>query len=138
MNSVDIIAIIKDKGLKVTPQRVAVLEALYSSDLHPSAEDIYVIVNKTNPNIAVATIYKILDSFAENKIIRRISTDSDIMRYDRQTGQHHHLYSEESGRIVDYHDSDINRILNDYFKEKNIPDFQIENIQLQIKGKFTG
>lgn len=137
MASVNIIAMIKDKGLKVTPQRVAVLEALYSSDLHPSAEDIYAIVKQQSPNIAVATIYKILDSFAENKIIRRISTDNDVMRYDRQTDQHHHLYSGESGRIEDYHDSDINSILNDYFKERNIPGFQIENIQLQIKGKFT-
>ncbi|MDZ7739286.1 MAG: Fur family transcriptional regulator [Bacteroidales bacterium] len=127
----------KEKGLKVTPQRIAVLEALQASKGHPSAEIIYETVRKKNPNIAVATIYKILQTFEKNDIIRRINTGGDIIRYDADLHHHHHLYSSESERVVDYNDEQLSRLLEDYFKEKQIPGFRIEEIQLQINGEFT-
>ncbi len=127
----------KDKGLKVTPQRIAVLEALQASKGHPSAEMIYENVREKNPNIAVATIYKILQTFEKNDIIRRINTGSDIIRYDADMHHHHHLYSSESEKVADYHDEQLNRLLADYFKDKQIPGFRIDEIQLQINGEFT-
>lgn len=127
----------KEKGLKVTPQRIAVLEALRASKGHPSADSIYENVRKKNPNIAVATIYKILQVFEKNGIIRRINTGGDIIRYDADLYRHHHLYSSESERVADYHDERLNRLLEDYFRERQIPGFRIEEIQLQINGKFT-
>lgn len=127
----------KGKGLKVTPQRIAVLEALQASTGHPSAEMIYEKVRRKNPNIAVATIYKILQTFEKNDIIRRINTGSDVIRYDADMYYHHHLYSSESEKVADYHDEELNRLLEDYFKVRRIPGFRIEEIQLQINGKFT-
>ena len=129
---------LKEKGLKVTPQRLSVLAALYSypSD-HPTAEDISEIVRKQTPHIATGTIYKILEAFVDKGIISRIKTDRDIMRYDAFTNQHHHLYSVDSERIEDYYDEKLNSILNEYFKNQAIPGFSIENLQLQIKGRFT-
>ncbi|MFP4488172.1 MAG: Fur family transcriptional regulator [Bacteroidales bacterium] len=127
----------KEKGLKVTPQRIAVLEALQASEGHPSAETIYETVRKKNPNIALATIYKILQTFEKNDIIRRINTGGDIIRYDAVMHHHHHLYSSASERVVDYNDEQLSRLLEDYFKERQIPGFRIEEIQLQINGEFT-
>lgn len=127
----------KEKSLKVTPQRIAVLESLQASKGHPSAEMIYENVRKKNPNIAVATIYKILQTFEKNDIIRRINTGSDIIRYDADMHHHHHLYSSESEKVADYHDEQLNRLLEDYFKQKRIPGFRIDEIQLQINGEFT-
>ncbi|MGM0464312.1 MAG: Fur family transcriptional regulator, partial [Bacteroidota bacterium] len=126
----------KEKGLKVTPQRIAVLEALQTSIKHPSAEMIYENVRRKNPNIAIATIYKILQTFEKNDIIRRINTGGEIIRYDADMQHHHHLYSSESEKVADYHDEELNRLLEGYFKERQIPGFRIEEIQLQIKGEF--
>ncbi len=129
--------LLKEKGLKVTPQRVAVLEALDGCPgEHPTAEAIIEIIREKNPNIATGTIYKILEVFVEHDLIKRVNTNKDVMRYDIFTSQHHHLYSVDSDRIEDYCDEQLNRILNEYFKKRRIPGFRIEDIQVQIKGKF--
>jgi len=49
---------------------------------------------------------------------------------------HHHLYCSESDRIEDYVDDDLNTMIEEYFKQKKISGFQIEDIKLQIIGKF--
>jgi Fur family peroxide stress response transcriptional regulator len=49
---------------------------------------------------------------------------------------HHHLYCSESDRIEDYKDNELNELLENYFETKGIPDFKIEDIKLQIIGKF--
>jgi len=138
MSREEIVSILKEKVLKVTPQRVAVLEALQGcSGRHPSAEEITDIVRRKNSNIAVGTIYKVLEALVENDIIKKVYTDKDIMRYDVMTSQHHHLYSEHSGRIEDYYDEELNRMLNEYFSNHRIPGFRIDDIQIHIEGEFS-
>jgi Fur family peroxide stress response transcriptional regulator len=124
-------------NLKITPQRLAVLEAVIKLNNHPTADQIIAYVHKNHPNIASGTIYKILDVFTERKIIRKVKTDRDIMRYDSLMEEHHHLYCTDSDRIEDYFDHELNQILDDYFAKKAIPDFEIEDIKLQIIGKFV-
>jgi Fur family peroxide stress response transcriptional regulator len=46
------------------------------------------------------------------------------------------LYCAESDRIEDYFDTELNEIIGNYFAKKGIPDFKIEDIKLQIIGKF--
>jgi Fur family peroxide stress response transcriptional regulator len=58
------------------------------------------------------------------------------MRYDGILERHHHLYCSESDRIEDYNDKELDDLLNEYFKRKKIKDFKVEDIKLQIKGKF--
>ncbi len=125
-----------EKGLKVTPQRLAVLEAIRKLKNHPTAENIINIIRKKHPNIASGTIYKVLDTLVENKLIQKVKTDKGIMRYDAVIDNHHHLYCAETERIEDYFDEDLNKLLKEYFITKRIPEFDIENIKLQIIGKF--
>jgi Fur family transcriptional regulator, peroxide stress response regulator len=125
-----------EKGLKVTPQRIAVFEAIINLHNHPTAENIIEFIRKKNPHIATATVYKVLDALTENSLIRRVKTEKDIMRYDAILESHHHLYCSLSDRIEDYNDEELNKMLESHFAQKGIPDFQIEDIKLQIIGKF--
>jgi Fur family peroxide stress response transcriptional regulator len=125
-----------EKGLKVTPQRIAVYEAVVKLNNHPTAESIIRYIKKTYPNIATATVYKVLDALTENGLVKRVKTEKDIMRYDAILESHHHLYCTETDRIEDYNDEQLDRIIEDYFQYNGIPDFQIEDIKLQINGKF--
>ena len=125
-----------EKGLKVTPQRIAILEAIIILNNHPTAENIIDYIRKNHPNIATATVYKVLDALVENELIRKVKTDKDFMRYDAIMEKHHHLYSAESDRIEDYFDTELNELLEKYFETKGIPDFKIEDIKLQIIGRF--
>jgi Fur family peroxide stress response transcriptional regulator len=127
---------LKNKGLKVTPQRLAVLDAVHHLKNHPTTDIIIDYIRNTYPNIASGTVYKVLDVLVENKLIRRVKTEKDIMRYDAVMENHHHLYCEESDQIEDYMDHEVDRILKEYFSKKKIPDFHVEEIRLQINGKF--
>ncbi len=124
------------KGLKVTPQRLVILEAIIQLHNHPTAEHILEYIRKNHPNIATGTLYKVLDTLSEKGLILKVKTDRDIMRYDAVTESHHHLYCAESDRIEDYFDEDLNHLLDRYFSEKGINGFNIRDIKLQIIGNF--
>lgn len=126
-----------EKGLKVTPQRVAILEAIVKLNNHPTAENIIDYIRKNHPNIATATVYKVLDALIVNELIKKVKTEKDIMRYDAIVESHHHIYFSDSDRIEDYNDNELNTLLEKYFEKKRIPDFKIEDIRLQIIGKFV-
>ena len=128
--------ILIDKGLKVTPQRLAVLEAVIELGNHPSAEKVIEFIKSNHPNIAVGTVYKTLETYVEKGIVKKVKTDRDIMRYDAVLDKHHHLYCLESERVEDYYDDDLNKMIEDYFKKNEIKNFKIEDIKLQIIGSF--
>jgi Fur family peroxide stress response transcriptional regulator len=128
---------LKKRNLKVTPQRVAVLEALNSLNEHPTADKIKEYVIKNHPNIAVGTIYKTLETFVEKGLVKKVKTEEDVMRYDAILDKHHHLYCEDTERIEDFFDDELNNLLEKYFKKKNIPNFRVKDIKLQIIGTFN-
>jgi Fur family transcriptional regulator, peroxide stress response regulator len=128
---------LKEKGLKVTPQRVAIFEAIIQLKNHPTAENIIEYIRVSHPNLSTGTVYKVLDSFTENKILKKVKTEQDIMRYDPLVTKHHHLYCSETNRIEDYKDEQLNKLIEDYFKINKIKNFKIEEINLQITGKFN-
>lgn len=123
-------------GLKITPQRIAVLEAVLANDVHPSADIIAEMVRKKNPNIATGTVYNVLECFVEKGIIKKVFTRTDKMRYDGFTDTHHHIYIDDSDKIIDYYDDDLDRLLNEYFSKKNLKDFVIRDIRLQIQAQI--
>ena len=127
---------LKKSSLKVTPQRMAVLEALSSLNNHPTADKIKEYVVKNHPNIAVGTIYKTLETFVEKGLVRKVQTAEDAMRYDAVLDRHHHLYCKDTERIEDFFDDELNLMLEKYFKNKKIPNFKVEDIKLQIIGTF--
>ncbi|HVO74964.1 MAG TPA: transcriptional repressor [Ignavibacteriaceae bacterium] len=124
-----------EKGLKVTPQRIAVLEAIFELKNHPTAENIIDYIRKNHPNISTATVYKVLEALILSGLIKRVTTERDIMRYDAKLEPHHHLYYSDSDKIVDYSDEELDKMLTDYFKKKKISNFKIEDLKLNIIGK---
>lgn len=136
MNRDKIIAALKDSGLKVTPQRIAVFDAVINLKSHPRAENVTDYIKSNHPNIATGTVYKTLETLVKCGIIKKVKTDADIMRYDAIVEKHHHLYCAVSERIEDFVDPDLDRMLEKYLKDKKIPNFQIGEIKLQIVGKF--
>jgi len=130
---------IRDKliysGLKVTPQRIAILEAVVYLKNHPTVDQIINYIRKNQPNISIATVYKVLDALVRNSLIKRVNTEQDITRYDAVLEPHHHIYYSDSKTIEDYVDNELSELLRTYFEKKEIPGLTIEDIKLQIIGK---
>ena len=95
---------LKKKGLKVTPRQIAIWEAIMTLDNHPTAENIIEYIKNNHPNIATATVYKVLNALTARNLIKRVKTEKDIMRYEPILKKHHHLYGSHSDRIEDYRD----------------------------------
>lgn len=127
---------LSEKKLRVTPQRLAVYSAIITLNNHPTAEEILQYVRKKNPNIAAGTVYKVLESLVEHQLVMKVKTDRDYVRYEAVIDKHHHLYCSESDKIADYFNPEIDALLKEYFIKNNIPGFNIEDVKLQIKGKF--
>ena len=127
---------LQERGLKVTPQREAIYEAIVKLSNHPTAENVIEYIKSNNPNISVGTVYKVLDSLVENKLLKKVKTEKEIMRYDAVLSKHHHLYCADTDRIEDYEDEKLNILINEYFKKIKIKNFKVQDIKLQITGKF--
>lgn len=127
---------LSEKGLRVTPQRIAILGAIMNLNNHPTAEKVIDYIRKNHPSISVGTVYKVLDSLVENNLLKKVKTERGIMRYDAIPYHHHHLFCEETDRIEDYVDEQLDELITDYFEKKGIKNFNIQHIQLHITGKF--
>jgi len=127
---------LRDKGLKATPRRVLILEAIMELNNHPAADEIVKYIRNRNLNVATATVYKALDIMVAKNVINKVETEKNRIRYDAITEPHHHLISTETGLITDYQNDEIHNILREYFEKNKIDEFEIEEIKLQITGKF--
>ena len=105
---------LKEKGLKVTNQRLLVLEVLADHrDKHMTAEDIYELVKEDCPEIGLATIYRTVQLLLEMQLVDRINLDDGCVRYeighllgDGAKHNHHHLICRGCGRVVPF-DGDL-------------------------------
>jgi Fur family peroxide stress response transcriptional regulator len=124
-----------DKALKVTPQRIIILDAIIKLKNHPTAENIIDFIRKNHPHISVGTVYKVLETLAENSIINKVNTEKDVMRYDADVATHHHIFDADSDRIEDLYDETLTEIIMQHFEKNAIPGFRIEDIKLHIIGR---
>src|SRR5580693_129440 len=78
----EFVARCRKRGIAVTPQRLAVIEALLASENHPSADDICTSVRRNHPHVSSATIHRILQQFCEVGEARKVTLLHDLARYD--------------------------------------------------------
>jgi Fur family peroxide stress response transcriptional regulator len=90
-------------NLKITPQRLALLEYLDGNKNHPSAEQIYNEIKKKFPMTSFATVYKNLEALRKKGHIKELTIDPARRRYDPNIKYHHHLICQNCNKIVDIH-----------------------------------
>ena len=102
------LSILKNSPLKVTNQRVRLIEILFKNgDHHFTAEDVYKEVNKNKDNISLATIYNCLNQFTKHHILKSVRISSDKVYFDTNTVEHHHFFCKNSEKISDIKSSDV-------------------------------
>jgi len=88
-------------GLKLTPQRLHILDYLQGNKDHPSAEDIYRGAQRRFPTMSLATVYSTLTALKQKGYVVELTLDPDKKRYDPETAHHNHLICISCKRIVD-------------------------------------
>ncbi len=98
---VDKVALLRQHGVRVTAQRLAVLRAVAERP-HSTASDIETLVRGEIGAVSLQAVYDALAVLAEADIIRRIQPAGSPARYEDRVGDnHHHLICRACGRMVD-------------------------------------
>ncbi|MBO5245353.1 MAG: transcriptional repressor [Selenomonadales bacterium] len=112
MNDQSITDMLREKGFKVTPQRLAVYRTLAESKEHPSAEMIFSQLKETFPTMSLATVYKTVDVLAEIGLVQKLNVGEDSFRYDAWVDDHSHIRCTSCGRVDDLAELDAAPIVN--------------------------
>ena len=118
-------------GLKVTPQRMAVLRTLIESKEHPSAEAVFRQVRKTFPNISLDTVNRTLLMLSENSLAFTVAGSGGPKRFDGNLKPHHHIKCTKCQRIIDFY--------HEPFDDIQVPErvkeaFTVSKITVYLEG----
>jgi Fur family peroxide stress response transcriptional regulator len=103
MTKESIIKRLKEGGLKITPQRLAIIEVLIEKrDSHPGARLIYDKAKKRKKSLSLSTTYATLNELSRHGIIKTLQFDKMEDRYDGNLEEHLNLVCERCGKILDY------------------------------------
>lgn len=110
--------LLSQHGYRVTPQRLAIYEALMNSDHHPSAEELYQQVNSRFPMISPATVYNTLQLLVKMGLATETGFPGEA-RYDGNPDVHINILCVECRRIFDVEDDLANEIFERVRKKSN-------------------
>jgi len=97
----DITYMLREKGFKATPQRLAVYDALKKTKEHPNAEMLFNTLQPLYPTMSLATIYKTVDILAKLDLIKVLNVNEDSFRYDADISDHAHIKCLDCNSVQD-------------------------------------
>lgn len=122
---------LKSTGVRMTPQRHAILEFLLSSMSHPTADEIYKSLEGKFPNMSVATVYNNLRVFKEAGLIRELTYGDASSRFDANMTDHYHVICRECGKITDFDYPPLIDVEREAAKRTG---FRVESHRMEIYG----
>lgn len=123
---------LKDKELRITPQRYAVLNVLANSHQHPSAESIHAELIEHYPTMSLATVYKTINLLKQEGEVLELEFSDLGNRYDGINPEPHpHVICTECGKIIDPSQLNLNEITNKMMAETG---FKVVSHRLDFYG----
>jgi len=122
---------LKKSGVRITPQRHAVLEYLLNSMTHPTADDIYKALEGKFPNMSVATVYNNLRVLKDIGLVRELTYGDASSRFDCNTSDHYHIICNQCGKIVDFHYPSLEEVES---LAEQVTGFDVSHHRLEVYG----
>lgn len=119
----ELLRLLKERELKVTPQRLCVLRILRKHE-HPSIDELYTEIKKEYPSISLATVYKNLNILQEQGLVVEINIANKKTCYDIYEQEHIHVVCDQCGNVEDMS-----------FKEVELDIYQ-ERLKKKLDGKL--
>ena len=118
----DSITSLRNNGVRITPQRQAILKFLIASHTHPTADEIYQALSPDFPNISV---------FKDIGIVKELPYGDSSSRFDFSTHNHYHVICEQCGKIVDFHYPQLDEVEQ---LAQHVTDFNVTHHRMEIYG----
>ena len=127
---------LKKAGLKATLPRIKIMEVLESTaiqeEAHFSAEDIYKELLTNGENIGLASVYRVLTQFEAAGMVKKHHFEGRHAVYEVVEENHEHMVDVESGKVLEFQDSDLIERLNEIARKAG---YQLvdHNLVLHVK-----
>lgn len=92
---------VRSAGLKLTPQRMAIVRAIAADPSHPTAQEIFDRLQSSMPTMSFATVYNTLDALARAGLCGSLSLSPGAARFDPNMAPHHHAVCDGCGLVRD-------------------------------------
>jgi len=122
------VKILRENGIKITPQRLEILKFLDTNHTHPSADEIYMVLKKNNPSLSKTTVYNTIQSLKTHGLVNALNISSVETRFDSVINPHHHLLCNVCSRVIDV------EIECPYINQKLVGGHRIDEVQGYFKG----
>jgi Fur family transcriptional regulator, peroxide stress response regulator len=122
----------KDKGLKLTPQRMIIFNIIAEGNRHITADEIYQMAKAEYPMLSPATVYRNMEQLVEAGLLTHLDLGGPSTRYDTNLEEHHHFVCEKCGKITDLYLKDIRYVLDP--DKSNLSEVRISSPQLYLHG----
>jgi Fur family ferric uptake transcriptional regulator len=121
------------QGLKSTKQRDRILTVFLSASRHLSAEELYLLVKKTEPGLGYATVYRTLRLFADAGLVHERRFEDGVTRfeYNASEGHHDHLICTRCGNIIEFENEQIEHLQKIVAKRNH---FEVHSHKLELYG----
>ncbi|MBN1420762.1 MAG: transcriptional repressor [Planctomycetes bacterium] len=124
------IALLRDRGIQPTPQRIAVAQCVLGGKDHPSADEVWERVRRTCPTVSRATVFSALHLFVEKGLVRMQILKPGVLVYDSTVEPHHHFIDEATGEVHDV-PWDAVRVRG----QDSLRGFQVRDYQVVMRGR---
>lgn len=125
---------LKGTGVRMTPQRHAILSYLLGSINHPSVDEIYRALEKRFPNMSVATVYNNLKVFLESGLVRELTYGDGASRFDAMMSEHYHAICQNCGKIADFECDPLYEVER---AAANATGFMVNSHRMEVYGLCT-
>lgn len=119
---------LKDKNIRLSHQRLKVLEYMVNHRTHPTVDQIYNDLHKEIPTLSKTTIYNTLNTLIEANLVRVVNIEDNELRYDGTTDNHGHFKCTSCEEIFDF-DIDFNSFIT-----KDLGNFKVKEKDVYFKG----
>jgi Fur family ferric uptake transcriptional regulator len=92
---------LREKGLKLTPQRRMIIDAIHGAETHLTAEEIIAHVQAGMPEVHKSTIYRTLELLEEAGCVFKSELGDHAIYHHAEEGHHHHLICSRCGRTIE-------------------------------------
>ncbi|WP_308340025.1 Fur family transcriptional regulator [Sulfitobacter sp. CW3] len=112
-NDSDYRQMLRDAGLRVTPQRASIITILSETDDHPNVEELYEKTRALDDTVSVATVYRTMSVLENAGLVRKLVMDDAPARYEMMPHtDHDHLVDIDSGDLIEIPGTEIAELMS--------------------------
>ena len=106
-----------ERTIRYSKKRAAIMEAICSTDTHPSADWVYQTLKPTHPDLSLGTVYRNLNFFREQGTVRCVGVVNGQERFDANVEPHTHFVCDHCGAVLDLHKVPVDTLLDEKVEE---------------------